>query len=1067
MLNKKNFFLLFSFLSITVFVNAGIIVSFKKITVQSENFPFFIYNQKPDRAVAFLLDYSDTKPGTNRQRLDNELKRNNILFFRCYYTNADSAVYKYIDISVKGISIKEVALIDPLLQTIEVQQFYQNGALLSRTQYSMAKQRAEGDNKIYDSAWHQDNPNLIKNGRQEMYHKNGTVRFGRAWQNGQIKDSTYTEFYSNGKAKLTLGFNNGVLIKKAKFDTEGKPLAGNKDYANNKKAFLYGVDKFKAPKGQEALYPKTYFYDQSGCLNDIILLKKTLIAYHGYKEENIFMITDDNGTKQSVSENMQRFSDLLQKDDIVFVHFSSGSYRTASLTSPGQFELAIPCRDSYKDTGITAKWFLMQSELEQFFNSAKKTIGSKGQLVLSLDILYAGLLLNSNTTEDKNELKVASRGESNKTLYSFIKEPGAPAIIFTGTSANQFSSEMKVGDTSYGVFTYLFCKELANPLVLDPTDIFEGVTKSLKLQKKNQTPQLYTPENQVLFENPEEAAEIVGKAALPVLSAKGNAFVLSIGVSEYPNNNINLRFNNSDDDAIAYNEYFTKQFDFFKDNKSKFIVQSVLLQNQQATKQKIIDAIYRAINETKPDDYFVFNFSGYCKPLTDSNGKQVTYFIPYGLHSITDSIEIIKNGIALKELKDLFQLIPANNQLFITEAGSTEDFQKEFIQALIETSPTISSLSNKNRIFLVPKSSGLDNFTCQNVTVEHGPLNYYLTNLSDDLNIYGLFNGGIYADAVRFALNKTEVNCQFFRTGYFDIFFEKDFVKDIKNYLPDDMLQSRGNELLKKNKAVISSAISNRYALVVGTDKYQGKPNWSDLPNPILDATDISKELRDVFGFKVKLLDNPPADSVYYYILHYASILKPTDQFIVYFAGHGDFDDLLFDDGFIVCNNSLPAANDPYRNSYIQYSKLSRMVNKLPAQQVLMILDVCFGGSFSERVIKNNAGGNMESIATRNEINTQSELYKDLNSENYFSLKMKKKTRLYISSGSESVPDGYKGKHSPFAFRLLEALQTKGGSQKMLTAGDLYQYVKKLPSGPLMGGFGDDVQGSEFIMLAK
>ncbi|MBC7510496.1 MAG: caspase family protein, partial [Ferruginibacter sp.] len=615
---------------------------------------------------------------------------------------------------------------------------------------------------------------------------------------------------------------------------------------------------------------------------------------------------------------------------------------------------------------------------------------------------------------------------------------------------------------------YAFCKEVANPLMRDPYDINEAVGVNLKLLTyANQTPQVFSPDNQGIFENPEEAISTKGIATLPVLSAKGNAFVLSIGVSEYPNNNINLRFNNSDDDAIAYNEYFTKQFDYFKDNKSKFIVQSVLLQNQQATKQKIIDGIYRAINETKPDDYFVFNFSGFCKPLTDSNGKQVTYFIPYGLHSITDSIEIIKNGIALKELKDLFQLIPANNQLFITEAGSTEDFQKEFIQALIETSPTISSLSNKNRIFLVPKSSGLDNFTCQNVTVEHGPLNYYLTNLSDDLNIYGLFNGGIYADAVRFALNKTEVNCQFFRTGYFDIFFEKDFVKDLKNYLPDDVMQSRGTELLKKNKAIISSAISNRYALVVGTDKYLGKPNWSDLPNPILDATDISKELRDVYGFKVKQLDNPPADSVYSQLLKYASILKSTDQLIVYFAGHGDFDDLLFDDGFIVCNNSLPAANDPYRNSYIQYSKLSRMINKLPAQQVLMILDVCFGGSFNERVIKNNAGGTMESRVARDETNTQSELYKDLNSENYFSLKMKKKTRLYISSGPESVPDGYKGKHSPFAFRLLEALQTNGGTQKMLTAGDLYQYVKKLPSGPLMGGFGDDVQGSEFILLAK
>lgn len=1067
MLNKKNFFLLLTFLSIADFVSAGIIERFKNIKVERENFPFFLYNQKPDRAVAFLLEYSDSKAGTNRQRIENELKKNNILFFRCYYSNAVGAVYKYVDISVKGIPLKEVALIDPLLQTIEVQQFYQNGALLSRTQYSMAKQRAQGDNKIYDSAWHQDNPNLIKNGLQEMYHKNGNVRFGRVWQSGQIKDTTYTEFYSNGKTKFITGFKAGALIKKIKFDEEGKPIAGNKIYDNNKKAFLFGLDKYSPPKGEEIAANGMKIPDLQGCVNDIKLLKKTLMTYHGFKAENIFILSDDNASKQNVSAAINQFNANLNKDDIVFIHFSSASVKTPALNKQGSFELAIPCRDVYKDSAITAKGFLLQSELEPFFNKVKKNIGTKGQLILSLDILYGGMLLDNAGAEEKNDVKVASRGESNKLLYDLIKEPGAPTIVFTAATGNEFSMESKVGDTSYGAFTYAFCKELAKPLMTDPYDIKEAVSANLKLKTVKQTPQVFSPDNQVVFENPEETISAEGKATLPSVSAKGNAFVLSIGISDYPKNNLDLRFNNSDDDALSYNDYFTKQFDYFKDNKSKHAVQSLLLQNKGATKQNIIDGIYRAINGTKPEDYFVFNFSGYCKPLTDSNGKQVTYFIPYGLKSITDSIEIIKNGIALKELKDLFQLIPANNQLFITEAGSTEDFQKEFIQALIETSPTIASLSNKNRIFLVPKSSGLDNFTCQNVIVEHGPINYYLTNLNPDLNIYGLFNGGIYADAVRFALNKTEVNCQFFRTGYFDIFFEKDFVKDIKNYFPDDVLQSRGNELLKKNKAVISSAISNRYALVVGTDKYLGKPNWSDLPNPILDAREITNELRDVYGFKVKPLFDASADSVYYYILKYASILKPTDQFIIYFAGHGDFDDLLFDDGFIVCNNSLPAANDPYRNSYIQYSKLSRMVNKLPAQQVLMILDVCFGGSFNERVIKNNAGGLIESRIARNETNSQSELYKDLNSENYFSLKMKKKTRLYISSGPESVPDGYKGKHSPFAFRLLEALQTKGGDQKMLTAGDLYQYVKKLPSGPLMGSFGDDVQGSEFILLAK
>ena len=176
---------------------------------------------------------------------------------------------------------------------------------------------------------------------------------------------------------------------------------------------------------------------------------------------------------------------------------------------------------------------------------------------------------------------------------------------------------------------------------------------------------------------------------------------------------------------------------------------------------------------------------------------------------------------------------------------------------------------------------------------------------------------------------------------------------------------------------------------------------------------------------------------------------------MIYVAGHGDYDDRLFDDGFIVCSNSKPVKDDPYRNTYIQYSKLSRMINKLPSRQILMVLDVCFGGTFDERVARNKA-------------RSKSDNYEDLSTETYLAEKLKIKTRLYLTSGGKKeVPNGYKGSHSPFAQRFLQCLQTKGGSAKILTGTDFFQYVKMLPSGPLMGSFGDDDYGSEFIMLAK
>jgi hypothetical protein len=604
----------------------------------------------------------------------------------------------------------------------------------------------------------------------------------------------------------------------------------------------------------------------------------------------------------------------------------------------------------------------------------------------------------------------------------------------------------------FGAYSLSLIKVLEEDEATTIPDLFNAINERIIRARKRQDPQYYSNFNQLLFESTLFSTN-TNPASLPDLVQTGNAFIISTGISKYKGTSINnLRFTNCVSDAVAYHNFFANQYNKMAGGKR---ANTFLLTEDQANKDDILKSINEAISNSKAEDYFIFNFSGYCRPLKDSSGKQVTYFVPYGLKNISDTNEIKKSGISLTQLKDLLQLIPANNQLFITEAGSTNDFQKEFIQALIETSPSIASLSNKNRVFLVPRSSGLDKFYCNNMPVEHGPLNYYITSLGNELNLFGLFEGGVYADAVKFAIGKKEMDCDYFKSGYFDIFFERDYVKDLKYFLPEELMQSRGIILNQEAKEVLEAGNSKRYALIVGTDKYEGKPLWKDLNNPVLDAGKIADELETGFGYKVKRLMDKPIDSFYSYIAYLSTILNQSDQLVIFVAGHGDFDDALFDDGFIVCRDSKVADKDPYRNTYIQYSKLSRMVNKLPANQILMVLDVCFGGTFDERV-------------ARNEARTKSTDYDNLTNSDFFAKKLQLKTRLYLTSGGKrEVPDGYKGLHSPFALKLLEALQTRGGSSRLLTAKDLHKFVERLPSGPLLGSFGDNAIGSEFLLLGN
>jgi len=49
----------------------------------------------------------------------------------------------------------------------------------------------------------------------------------------------------------------------------------------------------------------------------------------------------------------------------------------------------------------------------------------------------------------------------------------------------------------------------------------------------------------------------------------------------------------------------------------------------------------------------------------------------------------------------------------------------------------------------------------------------------------------------------------------------------------------------------------------------------------------------------------------------------------------------------------------------------------------------------------------------------------------------------------------------------MNSLETKGGTKKILTSTDLYEFVKMLTSEPLTGEFDGNEPGSEFVLLGK
>lgn len=246
--------------------------------------------------------------------------------------------------------------------------------------------------------------------------------------------------------------------------------------------------------------------------------------------------------------------------------------------------------------------------------------------------------------------------------------------------------------------------------------------------------------------------------------------------------------------------------------------------------------------------------------------------------------------------------------------------------------------------------------------------------------------------------------------------------------------------------------ISRKFALIIGTDQYDGKPDWADLQNPIFDAETIADVLINDYGYQTQILRNPTTNDLLNSIISYHEILKKNDRMIIYIAGHGDYDERIFDDGFIVCKDSKPLKQDINRKSYLSFKTLSSLVNKLPSKQILLLLDVCFSGSFNTKM-RNYRSAH------------RSDIYSDIDAEAYAAKKIKLKTRTVITSGGlDPVLDGIAGQHSPFAYKLIEGLRVLPDQKTIVTSNDLYAYVSRVKSQPIIGHFGDHEPAAEFII---
>jgi hypothetical protein len=233
------------------------------------------------------------------------------------------------------------------------------------------------------------------------------------------------------------------------------------------------------------------------------------------------------------------------------------------------------------------------------------------------------------------------------------------------------------------------------------------------------------------------------------------------------------------------------------------------------------------------------------------------------------------------------------------------------------------------------------------------------------------------------------------------------------------------------------------HLLVIGINEYS---SYKHLKNAVKDAIDFSALMINDFGFKpgnvISLFDqNATADSIYSALSYLANKLGENDRLLIYFAGHGIYDENL-SLGYWVPVNAAPNK----RSQLIPNNMISRYISSFRAKKVFAIIDACYSGTLLE------------------------DTKRDVGSDSAYINRIRNfKCRQILASGRREVVADGSGTNSPFALALLTYLK-KTNSPEILSR-DIISYVmknvtkteKQTPIGGALKDVNDESGEFEFV----
>lgn len=204
------------------------------------------------------------------------------------------------------------------------------------------------------------------------------------------------------------------------------------------------------------------------------------------------------------------------------------------------------------------------------------------------------------------------------------------------------------------------------------------------------------------------------------------------------------------------------------------------------------------------------------------------------------------------------------------------------------------------------------------------------------------------------------------------------------------------------------------HALVIGNSKYQFLPELKTAKN---DAEEVSRLLREKYGFKVTMLLDASRYDILSVLNKMREELTEDQNLLIYYAGHGDLDRVN------QRGNWLPVDAEPDSTAnWISNIQITDILNAMTARQIMLVVDSCYSGTLTRAGLARLDSGMSPAVRGK-----------------WIQKMAEKRSRVVLTSGGVApVLDGGGGGHSVFARAFLNALETNQG---ILEGQKLFQVV--------------------------